>query len=188
LQTNNIIGELRKFYSLLNNKKCNAPVIIRLDYETTNIENYILQSAIDTSVFLIDGLADGLLLNNKYISEPAVSIDLGFEILQASHRRLSKTEYISCPSCGRTLFDLESVTEKVKKATKHLKGLKIAIMGCIVNGPGEVADADYGYIGSGKNSITLFKGKKPVKKNINQKFAVKELVNLIKENDDWNEP
>lgn len=188
LQTNNTIGELRKFYSVLNDKKCNAPVILKLDYEINDIENYILQSAIDSSVFLIDGLADGLLLNNKSVSEPAISIDLAFEILQASHRRLSKTEYISCPSCGRTLFDLEAVTEKVKKATKHLKGLKIAIMGCIVNGPGEVADADYGYIGSGKNSVTLFKGKKPVKKNINEKLAVKELVNLIKENGDWNEP
>jgi len=134
---------------------------------------------------LIDGLADGLWLENTNTKNGFKTIDTSFEILQATNRRISKTDYISCPSCGRTLFDLEEVTEKVKQATNHLKGLKIAIMGCIVNGPGEVADADYGYIGAGNNKVTLFKGKIPVKKNIEEVEAVSELVSLIKENNDW---
>ena len=111
-----------------------------------------------------------------------------FGILQATRARISKTEYISCPSCGRTKFDLQETTALVKEKTNHLKQLKIAVMGCIVNGPGEMADADYGYVGSGKGVISLYKGKDLIKRNISSKDAVDELVNLIKANNDWIEP
>ena len=108
-----------------------------------------------------------------------------FAILQASCCRVSKTEYISCPSCGRTLYDLQTTVARIKEATSHLKGLKIGVMGCIVNGPGEMADADYGYVGSGRNRINLYKGKECVLKNIPEEEAVDCLVELIKENGDW---
>jgi (E)-4-hydroxy-3-methylbut-2-enyl-diphosphate synthase len=108
-----------------------------------------------------------------------------FSILQALRTRISKTEYISCPSCGRTLFDLQETTSKIRNVTNHLKGLKIAVMGCIVNGPGEMADADFGYVGSGVGKITLYKGKEVVKKNINSEIAVDELINLLKESGVW---
>jgi (E)-4-hydroxy-3-methylbut-2-enyl-diphosphate synthase len=108
-----------------------------------------------------------------------------FSILQATRTRISKTEYISCPSCGRTLFDLQETTAKIRAITNHLKGVKIAIMGCIVNGPGEMADADFGYVGSGPGKITLYKGKEVVKKNVPSEIAVEELVNLLKENSAW---
>ena len=111
-----------------------------------------------------------------------------FTILQATRTRISKTEYISCPSCGRTLFDLQETTAKIRAVTNHLKGVKIAIMGCIVNGPGEMADADFGYVGSGVGKITLYKGKEVVKRNVDSEIAVTELINLIKESDAWVEP
>jgi (E)-4-hydroxy-3-methylbut-2-enyl-diphosphate synthase len=111
-----------------------------------------------------------------------------FGILQATRTRISKTEYISCPSCGRTLFDLQETTARIRKVTHHLKGVKIAIMGCIVNGPGEMADADFGYVGSGPGKITLYKGKDIMKRNIDSDIAVQELINLLKENDAWIEP
>jgi (E)-4-hydroxy-3-methylbut-2-enyl-diphosphate synthase len=111
-----------------------------------------------------------------------------FSILQAVRTRISKTEYISCPSCGRTLFDLQETTAKIRNVTNHLKGLKIAIMGCIVNGPGEMADADFGYVGSGPGKITLYRGKEVVKRNINSEVAVDELINLLKENEVWIDP
>src|SRR6185295_15374624 len=111
-----------------------------------------------------------------------------FSILQATRTRISKTEYISCPSCGRTLFDLQETTAKIRAVTHHLKGVKIAIMGCIVNGPGEMADADYGYVGSGPGKITLYKGKDIVKRSVSSDIAVEELINILKENDAWVEP
>jgi (E)-4-hydroxy-3-methylbut-2-enyl-diphosphate synthase len=111
-----------------------------------------------------------------------------FGILQATRTRISKTEYISCPSCGRTLFDLQETTAKIRSRTNHLKGVKIAIMGCIVNGPGEMADADFGYVGSGPGKITLYKGKEIVKRNVDSEVAVDELINLLKENEAWVEP
>ncbi|MEA3451820.1 MAG: (E)-4-hydroxy-3-methylbut-2-enyl-diphosphate synthase [Bacteroidota bacterium] len=181
----NKVGEIRLLYSFLKKMKCKAPVVIKLDYDTEKEDDFIIKASIDSSIFAIDGLADGIFLNAKSLENKATTTDISFKILQASHRRLTKAEFISCPSCGRTLFDLEAVTEKVKIKTSHLKGVKIAIMGCIVNGPGEVADADYGYIGSGKDTVSLFKGKTIVKKDINEKFAVDELINIIKENDDW---
>jgi (E)-4-hydroxy-3-methylbut-2-enyl-diphosphate synthase len=110
-----------------------------------------------------------------------------FSILQATRTRISKTEYISCPSCGRTLFDLQETTARIRAVTHHLKGLKIAIMGCIVNGPGEMADADFGYVGSGPGKITLYKGKEVVKKNVQSEIAVEELINLLKEEGVWSE-
>jgi len=111
-----------------------------------------------------------------------------FGILQAARVRTSKTEYIACPSCGRTLFDLQETTEKIRKKTEHLKGVKIAIMGCIVNGPGEMADADYGYVGSGVGKITLYKGKEVIKRNIPSKNAVDDLIEIIKDGGNWLEP
>jgi (E)-4-hydroxy-3-methylbut-2-enyl-diphosphate synthase len=111
-----------------------------------------------------------------------------FGILQATRTRISKTEYISCPSCGRTLFDLQETTNRIRSRTHHLKGVKIAIMGCIVNGPGEMADADFGYVGSGPGKITLYKGKEIVKRNVDSEVAVDELINLLKENEAWVEP
>jgi (E)-4-hydroxy-3-methylbut-2-enyl-diphosphate synthase len=111
-----------------------------------------------------------------------------FGILQATRTRISKTEYISCPSCGRTLFDLQETTAKIRSRTNHLKGVKIAIMGCIVNGPGEMADADFGYVGSGPGKITLYRGKEIVKRNVNSEVAVDELIGLLKESEAWIEP
>jgi len=120
--------------------------------------------------------------NHQFLNNTA------FSILQATRTRISKTEYISCPSCGRTLFDLQETTEKIRSMTHHLKGVKIAIMGCIVNGPGEMADADFGYVGSGPGKITLYKGKDVVKRSVDSAIAVKELINLLKESDVWIEP
>lgn len=186
--SNNKVGEIRTFFYKLHKSECHAPVILEIEHNEKEQEDFEIKSAIDTSVFLIDGLIDGLLLINKSSETTKNEIDTAFEILQASHRRISKTEFISCPSCGRTLFDIEEVAERVQNATKHLKGLKIAIMGCIVNGPGELADADYGYVGAGKNLVNLYKGKEPVKININEINAVEELINIIKENGQWKEP
>src|SRR5205807_5837367 len=114
--------------------------------------------------------------------------EISFGILQAARARISKTEYISCPSCGRTLFDLQETTAKIRSATSHLKGVKIAIMGCIVNGPGEMADADFGYVGSGPGKITLYQGKEVVKRNVPSEIAVEELIMLLQEAEAWTEP
>jgi len=133
---------------------------------------------------LLDGLGDGIWLQSPNHSCNVVNA-LSFGILQGTRQRISKTEYISCPSCGRTLFDLQETTMSIRSRTHHLKGLKIAIMGCIVNGPGEMADADYGYVGSGVGKITLYKGKEIVKRNVDADIAVDELINLIRANGDW---
>ena len=125
---------------------------------------------------------------NETLREIRQLNSMAFGILQASRRRISKTEYISCPSCGRTLFDLQETTAKIRAVTHHLKGVKIAIMGCIVNGPGEMADADFGYVGSGVGKITLYKNKEIVKRNINAEVAVDELIQLLKEHGAWTEP
>jgi len=130
-------------------------------------------------LFFVDGLSDGIWLKNTFKKSNKEITDTAFGILQASRTRTTKTEYISCPSCGRTLFDLEASLAEVKEATSHLRGLKIAIMGCIVNGPGEMADADYGYVGAGPGKVSLYKGKELVLRNIDAKNAVKELITLI---------
>ena len=171
--------------SLTSNNLLN-PVIIRKSYENLSREEFILYSAADIGGLQIDGFGDGIWLRSdnelNFINETA------FGILQASRTRISKTEYISCPSCGRTLFDLQETTAMVRKKTDHLKGIKIGIMGCIVNGPGEMADAHYGYVGTGPGLISLYKGQEVVAKNIPSENAVDALIDLIRTNGDWVEP
>ena len=142
---------------------------------------------------MIDGFGNGICLKDhegeiNKIPDYKLNNSIAFGILQASRTRISKTEYISCPSCGRTLFDLQETTAKIRSVTNHLKGVKIAIMGCIVNGPGEMADADFGYVGSGPGKITLYKGKEVIKRNVPEEIAVEELIGLLKENNAWVEP
>ena len=146
--------------------------------------SYHFLSFVVGSLF-IDGFGDGILIAKNKINTLDKDNQLAFNILQAARTRISKTEYISCPSCGRTLFDLQETTAMIRKRTEHLKGIKIAIMGCIVNGPGEMADADYGYVGSGPGKITLYKGKEVVKRSVSSADAVNELIELIRENGDW---
>lgn len=170
-------------------RECDIKTSIVLVKEYDNIfeEEFITYASVDLGGIIIDGYGDGIWLNSPAISKKTI-VSVGFGILQAARKRISKTEYISCPSCGRTLFDLQETTAKIRKKTNHLKGLKIAVMGCIVNGPGEMADADYGYVGSGVGKISLYKGKEVIKKNINSDSAVDELIKLIKENGNWKEP
>lgn len=172
----------RMFIEFLNNG-VSAPVIIRRHY-SVNDETFRIHSSTDAGALLIDGLGDGLWLNCSGLSPKDIN-RITFGILQASRVRISKTEYIACPSCGRTLFDLVETTDKIRKRTEHLKGVKIAIMGCIVNGPGEMADADYGYVGSGPGKITLYRGKNIVKRNVSSENAVNELIELIREDGNW---
>ncbi|GHT75536.1 4-hydroxy-3-methylbut-2-en-1-yl diphosphate synthase (flavodoxin) [Bacteroidia bacterium] len=167
------IYEQKAFIHTLLNEDMRNPVILWQTYAKADAENFQLRAATDCGAFFIDKLTDGLMLSPH---QDACS----FGILQASGSRISKTEYISCPSCGRTLFDLQTTIKKVKAATAHLKGLKIAIMGCIVNGPGEMADADYGYVGAGAGKVSLYKGKTCVLKNIPEENAVEELLKIIK--------
>jgi (E)-4-hydroxy-3-methylbut-2-enyl-diphosphate synthase len=156
------------------------PVIVRQIYAEKNLESFQIKAATDCGAFFLDRLSDGIFLQNEGQSIDTKAIDsCSFGILQATGRRISKTEYISCPSCGRTLFDLQSTLKKIKAATSHLKGFKIGVMGCIVNGPGEMADADYGYVGAGMGKISLYKGKQCIKKNIPESEAVEELLRLI---------
>ncbi len=213
LTTENLHGyaeQRRAFFELMNNGIEN-PVIIKRTYDNIDIDQLRLFASIDLGGLLIDGLGDGVwaaltgklkdeekefndhnklvrkFVNIKESNETVINRTL-FGILQAARVRISKTEYIACPSCGRTLFDLQITTEKIRKRTEHLKGLKIAVMGCIVNGPGEMADADYGYVGSGVGKITLYRQKDIVKRNVPAENAVDELIELIKEDDNWIEP
>ncbi len=183
----NAFADLRRAFIEMSNYGISYPVIIRRNYVTEDNEKFILYSSTDAGSLFIEGLGDGIWLESDLIPGDVVT-RCSFGILQASRVRISKTEYISCPSCGRTLFDLQETTARIRKNTSHLKGVKIGIMGCIVNGPGEMADADYGYVGSGQGKITLYKGKEIIKRNINAEIAVDELINLIKENGDWIEP
>jgi (E)-4-hydroxy-3-methylbut-2-enyl-diphosphate synthase len=172
----------------LMNSGCTNPVIIKRGYKESLKEDFQLKSAADTGGLFIDGLADGIWIENSDSLNNKDILSTAFGILQASRVRTSKTEYISCPSCGRTMFDLQTTTRKIRERTNHLKGLKIGVMGCIVNGPGEMADADYGYVGSGRGKVTLYKEKEVIKRNVPEENAVDELVVLIKENGDWVEP
>ncbi|HEX2786818.1 MAG TPA: (E)-4-hydroxy-3-methylbut-2-enyl-diphosphate synthase [Ignavibacteria bacterium] len=181
----NALAEIRAAFIHL--KDIKNPVIIKREYKEIDEENLMLYSSTDVGGLLIDGLGDGIWLESDTINANKLN-NISFGILQATRTRISKTEYISCPSCGRTLFDLQETTAKIRNRTHHLKGIKIAIMGCIVNGPGEMADADYGYVGSGPGKITLYKGKEVVKRSINTEFALDELITLIKENGDWVNP
>lgn len=177
-------GEQRAALHKLMAAGADVPVVLHREYREEDIESLQLKAGADFGTILLDGLGDGLMLRNDGISPPAADACL-FGILQAARMRTSKTEYISCPGCGRTLFDLQTTIARVKEATSHLKGLKIGIMGCIVNGPGEMADADYGYVGAGRNRISLYKGRQCVQKNIPEEEAVERLIQLIKENGDW---
>ena len=162
-----------------------TPVIIKRDYKNLSEDQFQLFSATDFGGLLVDGFGDGIWVKANNCGSLQLINATVFGTLQASRTRISKTEYISCPSCGRTLFDLQETTAKIRKRTDHLKGIKIGIMGCIVNGPGEMADADYGYVGTGVGKITLYKGKEVVKKNIASENAVDDLIELIKEHGDW---
>ncbi|MFM7667501.1 MAG: (E)-4-hydroxy-3-methylbut-2-enyl-diphosphate synthase [Bacteroidota bacterium] len=173
----------RKVYVELLNKKLDIPVILKVENHSSDVETFQLYVSSDCGSLFIDGFGDGLWLS---ATQPATLINsTAFGILQATRTRISKTEYISCPSCGRTLFDLQETTAKIRERTSHLKGIKIGIMGCIVNGPGEMADADYGYVGTGPGKINLYKEKTVVRKNVAEDEAVQALIDLIKEHGDW---
>ena len=176
----------RNLYLNLAKNNLLNPVILSFDSTDIDVENFQLEVSSDAGAMLIDGFGDGLWIN---ATQPQKIINsTAFGILQATRTRISKTEYISCPSCGRTLFDLQETTAKIRARTSHLKGLKIGIMGCIVNGPGEMADADYGYVGTGPGKIHLYKEKTVVRKNVPESDAVEALIELIKENGDWQSP
>ena len=207
LETNNTHGmpeQRRAFFELIG-KSIKNPVIIKRNYENVTLDELRLFSSTDFGALLIDGFGDGVWAEVKNISEKEdsniyvrsfikknesiqkITNRILFGILQAARARISKTEYIACPSCGRTLFDLQETTEMIRKRTEHLKGVKIAIMGCIVNGPGEMADADYGYVGSGVGKITLYRGKDIVRRNLPMTNAVDSLIEIIKEDNNWTE-
>ncbi|MFN8242759.1 MAG: (E)-4-hydroxy-3-methylbut-2-enyl-diphosphate synthase [Ferruginibacter sp.] len=182
----------RRFVDLLE-REIRNPVILVCNSNDETADQSLIHYAIEAGGLLLDGFCDGVCFgyhfNDPGLLPPFKMINsVAFGILQATRTRISKTEYISCPSCGRTLFDLQETTAKIRAVTNHLKGVKIAIMGCIVNGPGEMADADFGYVGSGVGKITLYKGKEIVKRSIDSAIAVDELINLLKENGAWVEP
>lgn len=189
----NRLGEQRALVHQLMNEGLKNPVIFFQHYTENEAENLQIKAAADMGALIFDGVCDGIFLFNqgskkgdKMISDKVVDAT-AFGILQAGRIRTSKTEYISCPGCGRTLYDLESTIARIKAATSHLKGLKIGIMGCIVNGPGEMADADYGYVGAGRGKISLYKKKECIEKNIPEDEAVEKLIELIKANGDYTE-
>jgi (E)-4-hydroxy-3-methylbut-2-enyl-diphosphate synthase len=197
----NSVQQLRSFVNNMMLQGIQSPVILCSESMHNNVDEQLIHFSIGVGALFLDGMGDGIWLMN----DPAKMLDqkvsgrtylptknnhqflnnTSFSILQAVRTRISKTEYISCPSCGRTLFDLQETTARIRNVTNHLKGLKIAIMGCIVNGPGEMADADFGYVGSGPGKITLYRGKEVMKKNINSEVAVDELITLLKENNVW---
>ena len=176
----------RYIRTLLDENQIENAVILKYTHELTDIEQFQLYTASDAGNQFIDGFGDGIWVTGPQATQ--IINTLSFGILQATRTRISKTEYISCPSCGRTLFDLQETTAKIRSKTAHLKGLKIGIMGCIVNGPGEMADADYGYVGTGPGKIHLYKEKEVVRKNVSEEEAVDALIDLIKEHGDWVEP
>jgi len=195
---------VRWFISELVKRGIQCPVILAVESNASTIDQQLIQFSTDAGALFLDGMGDGIWLINDptKIKNNIVSgrtyletrnnhqflNNTSFSILQATRTRISKTEYISCPSCGRTLFDLQETTAKIRSVTNHLKGLKIAIMGCIVNGPGEMADADFGYVGSGPGKITLYRGKEVIKRSVASDVAVEELVKLLKDNNAWIEP
>jgi (E)-4-hydroxy-3-methylbut-2-enyl-diphosphate synthase len=176
----------RNIYSKFAENNIKNPIILTSYQNTDDVETFQLWTSSDLGVSFIDGFGDGIWLNGKVSSQ--IMNATSFGILQATRTRISKTEYISCPSCGRTLFDLQETTAKIRSKTSHLKGVKIGIMGCIVNGPGEMADADYGYVGTGPGKIHLYKEKEVVRKNVPEDEAVDALIDLIREHGDWLEP
>ena len=177
--------ELRRLFITLAEHDLKLPVIIKRNFKNISEQDFQLGASAEVGALFLDGLGDGVWLKQVNCTSPQIANSTAFGILQATRTRISKTEYISCPSCGRTLFDLQETTQKIRSVTDHLKGIKIGIMGCIVNGPGEMADADYGYVGVGVGKISLYKGKEVVKKNVPTENAVDELIDLIKEHGDW---
>lgn len=182
----NCFQELRSILSGIVDADIRLPVVFSRHYPGENPEDIQLKAATDIGGLFLEGFGDGLMLSGS--ADTRAINSLGFGILQAARTRISKTEYISCPSCGRTLFDLQETTAMIRKRTDHLKGIKIGIMGCIVNGPGEMADADYGYVGIGKDKISLYRGQTVVKRSVSSLNAVDELINLIREDGNWVEP
>ena len=174
----NAVGELRAFVHKLMIEGVAAPVIVRRVYDEATVESLRIKASADLGVLLIDGLADGLWIENPGICTADLNA-LAFGILQATRARISKTEYIACPGCGRTMYDLQGTLARIKAATAHLKGLKIGVMGCIVNGPGEMADADYGYVGAARGKVSLYRRKECVEKNIPEDEAIERLLKLI---------
>jgi (E)-4-hydroxy-3-methylbut-2-enyl-diphosphate synthase len=195
---------VRRFIARLIEMKAICPVILRVESSNESIDEQLIHFSTEAGALFLEGMGDGIWLWNrrKQLQNSRVSgrtylevknnqqflNNTAFSILQATRTRISKTEYISCPSCGRTLFDLQETTARIRAVTHHLKGIKIAIMGCIVNGPGEMADADFGYVGSGPGKITLYKGKEIVKRNVDSNIAVEELIAILRENEAWVEP
>lgn len=198
LKTSNqhALADLRRAFVHLMNQQLKTPVVIQRTYEDLGDDAMMMFPATDMGGLLIDGFGDGVMLGMEYISKDKAHYlekakfynNILFGVLQAARTRITKTEYISCPSCGRTLFDLQETTAMIRKRTDHLKGVKIGIMGCIVNGPGEMADADYGYVGSGKGKITLYKGQEVMKRGVPSERALDELIELIKDDGKWLEP
>jgi (E)-4-hydroxy-3-methylbut-2-enyl-diphosphate synthase len=180
----NAMQEQRQAFFMLEEIGIKVPVIIKRTYPEVSENEFQLYAATDAGALLVDGFGDGIWLEAAQLS-PQLLLSTSFGILQATRSRISKTEYISCPSCGRTLFDLQETTQLIRSRTDHLKGIKIGIMGCIVNGPGEMADADYGYVGTGPGKITLYRGKEVVKKNVNTEKALDELIEIIREDGNW---
>ena len=170
--------------AILSLENSTQPVVIRREYNDSDITTLAVKAAADMGQLLLDGLADGVWIVAPQFSDSEIE-NIELNILQASRVRISHTEYIACPSCGRTLYDIEGTLAQIKSRTSHLKGLKIGVMGCIVNGPGEMADADYGYVGAAAGKITLYKGREIVERNIEQERALDRLIEIIKENGDW---
>jgi len=182
-QNDHVAADIRRIFFELIKIEWKVPVIIKKEYYNITKDEFQLYSSTDIGSLLLDGFGDGIWLSSDFSNY--TNTKQSFGILQATRTRISKTEYISCPSCGRTLFDLQKVTSEIRSRTNHLKGVKIGIMGCIVNGPGEMADADYGYVGTGVGKISLYKGYEVVKRNISADIAVDALIELIKANGDW---
>jgi len=184
----NPVGEHKAFIHTLMQEQCKTPVIVIGKYNENNLETLQIKASADLGIIFVDGLADGVLILNEGSIDDKDVLSLSFGILQAARVRVSKTEFISCPGCGRTMFNLQTVIARIKAKTSHLTGLKIGIMGCIVNGPGEMADADYGYVGAGRGKVSLYKKHHCIEKNVPEEEAVDKLIELIKINGDWIEP
>jgi (E)-4-hydroxy-3-methylbut-2-enyl-diphosphate synthase len=175
----------RNVFNALTILNIDVPVILKRCYTTSNPEEFLVQSATDMGTLLADGMGDGIWLEAIEPHIQSILVETTFSILQATRSRISQTEFIACPSCGRTQYNIQEALANVKAATRHLKGLKIAVMGCIVNGIGEMADADYGYVGAGKGKVSLYRGKEQVYRNIDQDDAVQELIDLIRSDGRW---
>ncbi len=184
----NGVGEQRAFFHTLLNADCRVPVVLQRSYSENDPEDVMIKGGVDFGTVLLDGFGNGIMLSNEGSIAITDLDNYAFGLLQAARVRTSKTEFISCPSCGRTLFDLQTTVALVKKHFSHLKHLKIGVMGCIVNGPGEMADADYGYVGAEHGKISLYRRKELVEKNIPQAEAVEHLIQLIKDHGDWTDP